>query len=96
MQRKVVVVCLVPLSTVQTSCVLCCRPQCINPCPGKCRECSRTNNHLVETHPAGICVSEYPQKKAELTRPLSLGLHPKSAAMGITATDMFTCKIAAC
>jgi hypothetical protein len=47
--------------------------------------------HRVDTQPAGIWVREYPQKKADDTRPLSLAVHLSSAAMGITATDMFTC-----
>ena len=44
----------------------------------------------VDTHPAGICVSEYPQKKDDETSPRSVADQPSSFAIGITATDMFT------
>lgn len=46
---------------------------------------------MVEMKPAGTCVIAYPQKKADETKPRSVADQPSSCAIGMTATDMFTC-----
>lgn len=46
--------------------------------------------HFVDMYPAGTCVREYPQKNEDDTSPRSVADQPRSFAIGMTATDIFT------
>lgn len=49
--------------------------------------------NLDESCPPGICISKKPQKKDDCIKPATLGLQPKSSAIGMIAMLMFTLSI---